>query len=127
MLEREMDNLTNEQLCDIMCSDVEYDDNEYYIHNCNHYKDLWEYEGIKKEEVMVLTYDDEIISVTEVETYDWFDWSDVQEQFAIIKINSLIELKMLMDSWGYSIIIEEPDVYCPIQITQIKIYDSWNE
>ena len=48
MLEREMNDLTNEQLCDIMCSNVEYDDNIFYVYNVDKYKNLWEYKGIEK-------------------------------------------------------------------------------
>ena len=126
MLEREMNDLTNEQLCDIMCSNVEYDDNIFYVYNVDKYKNLWEYKGIEKEDVYIVTYDNEIFKLEEVETYDWFDWSEVQEQFCLMEINTLEELLDMMNNFEESIIIEKPwefDVYNNLK--RIKIYDGW--
>ena len=126
MLEREMNDLTNEQLCDIMCSNVEYDDNIFYVYNVDKYKNLWEYKGIEKEDVYIVTYDREVFKLEEVETYDWFDWSEVQEQFCLMEINTLEELLDMMNNFEESIIIEKPwefDVYNNIK--RIKIYDGW--
>ena len=126
MLEREMNDLTNEQLCDIMCSNVEYDDNIFYVYNVDKYKDLWEYKGIEKEDVYIVTYDREVFKLEEVETYDWFDWSEVQEQFCLMEINTLEELLDMMNNFEESIIIEKPwefDVYNNLK--RIKIYDGW--
>ena len=125
MLEREMNDLTNEQLCDIMCSNVEYDDNIFYVYNVDKYKNLWEYKGIEKEDVYIVTYDREVFKLEEVETYDWFDWSDVQEQFCLMEINTLEELLDMMNNFEESIIIEKPwefDVYNNLK--RIKIYDG---
>ena len=126
MLEREMNDLTNEQLCDIMCSNVEYDDNIFYVYNVDKYKNLWEYKGIEKEDVYIVTYDREVFKLEEVETYDWFDWSEVQEQFCLMEINTLEELLDIMNNFEESIIIEKPwefDVYNNLK--RIKIYDGW--
>ena len=126
MLEREMNDLTNEQLCDIMCSNVEYDDNIFYVYNVDKYKNLWEYKGIEKEDVYIVTYDKEVFKLEEVETYDWFDWSEVQEQFCLMEINTLEELLDMMNNFEESIIIEKPwefDVYNNLK--RIKIYDGW--
>ena len=126
MLEREMNDLTNEQLCDIMCSNVEYDDNIFYVYNVDKYKNLWEYKGIEKEDVYIVTYDREVFKLEEVETYDWFDWSEVQEQFYLMEINTLEELLDMMNNFEESIIIEKPwefDVYNNLK--RIKIYDGW--
>lgn len=126
MLEREMNDLTNEQLCDIMCSNVEYDDNIFYVYNVDKYKNLWEYKGIEKEDVYIVTYDREVFKLEEVETYDWFDWSEVQEQFCLMEINTLEELLDMMNNFEESIIIEKPwefDVYNNLK--RIKIYDGW--
>ena len=125
MLEREMNDLTNEQLCDIMCSNVEYDDNIFYVYNVDKYKNLWEYKGIEKEDVYIVTYDREVFKLEEVETYDWFDWSEVQEQFCLMEINTLEELLDMMNNFEESIIIEKPwefDVYNNLK--RIKIYDG---
>ena len=125
MLEREMNDLTNEQLCDIMCSNVEYDDNIFYVYNVDKYKNLWEYKGIEKEDVYIVTYDNEVFKLEEVETYDWFDWSEVQEQFCLMEINTLEELLDMMNNFEESIIIENPwefDVYNNLK--RIKIYDG---
>ena len=125
MLEREMNDLTNEQLCDIMCSNVEYDDNIFYVYNVDKYKNLWEYKGIEKEDVYIVTYDREVFKLEEVETYDWFDWSEVQEQFCLVEINTLEELLDMMNNFEESIIIEKPwefDVYNNLK--RIKIYDG---
>ena len=125
MLEREMNDLTNEQLCDIMCSNVEYDDNIFYVYNVDKYKNLWEYKGIEKEDVYIVTYDNEVFKLEEVETYDWFDWSEVLEQFCLIEINTLEELLDMMNNFEESIIIEKPwefDVYNNLK--RIKIYDG---
>ena len=124
MLEREMNDLTNEQLCDIMCSNVEYDDNIFYVYNVDKYKNLWEYKGIEKEDVYIVTYDREVFKLEEVETYDWFDWSEVQEQFCLMEINTLEELLDMMNNFEESIIIEKPwefDIYNNLK--RIKIYD----
>ena len=126
MLEREMNDLTNEQLCDIMCSNVEYDDNIFYVYNVDKYKNLWEYKGIEKEDVYIVTYDREVFKLEEVETYDWFNWSEVQEQFCLMEINTLEELLDMMNNFEESIIIEKPwefDVYNNLK--RIKIYDGW--
>ena len=126
MLEREMNDLTNEQLCDIMCSNVEYDDNIFYVYNVDKYKNLWEYKGIEKEDVYIVTYDREVFKLEEVETYDWFDWSEVQEQFCLMEINTLEELLDMMNNFEESIIIEKPwefDIYNNLK--RIKIYDGW--
>lgn len=126
MLEREMNGLTNEQLCDIMCSNVEYDDNIFYVYNVDKYKNLWEYKGIEKEDVYIVTYDREVFKLEEVETYDWFDWSEVQEQFCLMEINTLEELLDIMNNFEESIIIEKPwefDIYNNLK--RIKIYDGW--
>lgn len=126
MLEREMNDLTNEELCDIMCSNVEYDDNIFYVHNVDKYKDLWEYKGIEKEDVYIVTYDREVFKLEEVETYDWFDWSEVLEQFCLMEINTLEELLDMMNNFEESIIIEKPwefDIYNNLK--RIKIYDGW--
>ena len=126
MLEREMNDLTNEELCDIMCSNVEYDDNIFYVYNVDKYKNLWEYKGIEKEDVYIVTYDREVFKLEEVETYDWFDWSEVQEQFCLMEINTLEELLDMMNNFEESIIIEKPwefDVYNNLK--RIKIYDGW--
>ena len=126
MLEREMNDLTNEQLCDIMCSNVEYDDNIFYVYNVDKYKNLWEYKGIEKEDVYIVTYDREVFKVEEVETYDWFDWSEVLEQFCLMEINTLEELLDMMNNFEESIIIEKPwefDIYNNLK--RIKIYDGW--
>ena len=126
MLEREMNDLTNEQLCDIMCSNVEYDDNIFYVYNVDKYKNLWEYKGIEKEDVYIVTYDREVFKLEEVETYDWFDWSEVQEQFCLMEINTLEELLDIMNNFEESIIIEKPwefDIYNNLK--RIKIYDGW--
>ena len=126
MLKREMNDLTNEQLCDIMCSNVEYDDNIFYVYNVDKYKNLWEYKGIEKEDVYIVTYDREVFKLEEVETYDWFDWSEVQEQFCLMEINTLEELLDMMNNFEESIIIEKPwefDVYNNLK--RIKIYDGW--
>ena len=126
MLEREMNDLTNEQLCDIMCSNVEYDDNIFYVYNVDKYKNLWEYKGIEKEDVYIVTYDREVFKLKEVETYDWFDWSEVQEQFCLMEINTLEELLDMMNNFEESIIIEKPwefDIYNNLK--RIKIYDGW--
>ena len=126
MLEREMNDLTNEQLCDIMCSNVEYDDNIFYVYNVDKYKNLWEYKGIEKEDVYIVTYDREVFKLEEVETYDWFDWSEMQEQFCLMEINTLEELLDMMNNFEESIIIEKPwefDVYNNLK--RIKIYDGW--
>ena len=126
MLEREMNDLTNEQLCDIMCSNVEYDDNIFYVYNVDKYKNLWEYKGIEKEDVYIVTYDREVFKLEEVETYDWFDWSEVQEQFCLMEINTLEELLDMMNNFKKSIIIEKPwefDIYNNLK--RIKIYDGW--
>lgn len=126
MLEREMNDLTNEQLCDIMCSNVEYDDNIFYVYNVDKYKNLWEYKGIEKEDVYIVTYDREVFKLEEVETYDWFDWSEVLEQFCLMEINTLEELLDMMNNFEESIIIEKPwefDVYNNLK--RIKIYDGW--
>ena len=126
MLEREMNDLTNEQLCDIMCSNVEYDDNIFYVYNVDKYKNLWEYKGIEKEDVYIVTYDREVFKLEEVETYDWFDWSEVQEQFCLMEINTLEELLDVMNNFEESIIIEKPwefDIYNNLK--RIKIYDGW--
>ena len=126
MLEREMNDLTNEQLCDIMCSNVEYDDNIFYVYNVDKYKNLWEYKGIEKEDVYIVTYDKEVFKLEEVETYDWFDWSEVQEQFCLMEINTLEELLDMMNNFEESIIIEKPwefDIYNNLK--RIKIYDGW--
>lgn len=125
MLEREMNDLTNEQLCDIMCSNVEYDDNIFYVYNVDKYKNLWEYKGIEKEDVYIVTYDNEVFKLEEVETYDWFDWSEVLEQFCLMEINTLEELLDMMNNFEESIIIENPwefDVYNNLK--RIKIYDG---
>ena len=125
MLEREMNDLTNEQLCDIMCSNVEYDDNIFYVYNVDKYKNLWEYKGIEKEDVYIVTYDKEVFKLEEIETYDWFDWSEVQEQFCLMEINTLEELLDMMNNFEESIIIEEPwefDIYNNLK--RIKIYDG---
>lgn len=125
MLEREMNDLTNEQLCDIMCSNVEYDDNIFYVYNVDKYKNLWEYKGIEKEDVYIVTYDREVFKLEEVETYDWFDWSEVQEQFCLMEINTLEELLDMMNNFEESIIIEKPwefDIYNNLK--RIKIYDG---
>ena len=125
MLEREMNDLTNEQLCDIMCSNVEYDDNIFYVYNVDKYKNLWEYKGIEKEDVYIVTYDREVFKVEEVETYDWFDWSEVKEQFCLMEINTLEELLDMMNNFEESIIIEKPwefDIYNNLK--RIKIYDG---
>ena len=125
MLEREMNDLTNEQLCDIMCSNVEYDDNIFYVYNVDKYKNLWEYKGIEKEDVYIVTYDNEVFKLEEVETYDWFDWSEVLEQFCLIEINTLEELLDMMNNFEESIIIEKPwefDIYNNLK--RIKIYDG---
>ena len=125
MLEREMNDLTNEQLCDIMCSNVEYDDNIFYVYNVDKYKNLWEYKGIEKEDVYIVTYDREVFKLEEVETYDWFDWSEVLEQFCLMEINTLEELLDMMNNFEESIIIEKPwefDVYNNLK--RIKIYDG---
>ena len=121
-----MNDLTNEQLCDIMCSNVEYDDNIFYVYNVDKYKNLWEYKGIEKEDVYIVTYDREVFKLEEVETYDWFDWSEVQEQFCLMEINTLEELLDMMNNFEESIIIEKPwefDVYNNLK--RIKIYDGW--
>ena len=126
MLEREMNDLTNEQLCDIMCSNVEYDDNIFYVYNVDKYKNLWEYKGVEKEDVYIVTYDREVFKLEEVETYDWFDWSEVQEQFCLMEINTLEELLDMMNNFEESIIIEKPwefDIYNNLK--RIKIYDGW--
>lgn len=126
MLEREMNDLTNEQLCDIMCSNVEYDDNIFYVYNVDKYKNLWEYKGIEKEDVYIVTYDREVFKLEEVETYDWFDWSEVLEQFCLMEINTLEELLDMMNNFEESIIIEKPwefDIYNNLK--RIKIYDGW--
>ena len=126
MLEREMNDLTFEQLCDIMCSNVEYDDNIFYVYNVDKYKNLWEYKGIEKEDVYIVTYDREVFKLEEVETYDWFDWSEVQEQFCLMEINTLEELLDMMNNFEESIIIEKPwefDIYNNLK--RIKIYDGW--
>ena len=126
MLEREMNDLTNEQLCDIMCSNVEYDDNIFYVYNVDKYKNLWEYKGIEKEDVYIVTYDREVFKLEEVETYDWFDWSEVKEQFCLMEINTLEELLDMMNNFEESIIIEKPwefDIYNNLK--RIKIYDGW--
>lgn len=126
MLEKEMNDLTNEQLCDIMCSNVEYDDNIFYVYNVDKYKNLWEYKGIEKEDVYIVTYDREVFKLEEVETYDWFDWSEVQEQFCLMEINTLEELLDMMNNFEESIIIEKPwefDIYNNLK--RIKIYDGW--
>lgn len=126
MLEREMNDLTNEQLCDIMCSNIEYDDNIFYVYNVDKYKNLWEYKGIEKEDVYIVTYDREVFKLEEVETYDWFDWSEVQEQFCLMEINTLEELLDMMNNFEESIIIEKPwefDIYNNLK--RIKIYDGW--
>ena len=126
MLEREMNDLTNEELCDIMCSNVEYDDNIFYVYNVDKYKNLWEYKGIEKEDVYIVTYDREVFKLEEVETYDWFDWSEVQEQFCLMEINTLEELLDMMNNFEESIIIEKPwefDIYNNLK--RIKIYDGW--
>lgn len=126
MLEREMNDLTNEQLCDIMCSNVEYDDNIFYVYNVDKYKNLWEYKGIEKEDVYIVTYDNEVFKLEEVETYDWFDWSEVLEQFCLMEINTLEELLDMMNNFEESIIIEKPwefDIYNNLK--RIKIYDGW--
>ena len=128
MLEREMNDLTNEQLCDIMCSNVEYDDNIFYVYNVDKYKNLWEYKGIEKEDVYIVTYDREVFKLEEVETYDWFDWSEVLEQFCLMEINTLEELLDMMNNFEESIIIEKPwefDIYNNLK--RIKIYDGWNK
>lgn len=128
MLEREMNNLTNEELCDIMCSNVEYDDNVFYVYNVDKYKDLWEYNGIEKEDVYIKTFDNEVYKVEEIETYDWFDWCDVEEQFCLIEVNTLEELLDMMNDFEKNIIIENPwefDIYNNLK--RIKIYDGWNE
>ena len=125
MLEREMNDLTNEQLCDIMCSNVEYDDNIFYVYNVDKYKNLWEYKGIEKEDVYIVTYDREVFKLEEIETYDWFDWSEVQEQFCLMEINTLEELLDMMNNFEESIIIEKPwefDIYNNLK--RIKIYDG---
>ena len=125
MLEREMNDLTNEQLCDIMCSNVEYDDNIFYVYNVDKYKNLWEYKGIEKEDVYIVTYDREVFKLEEVETYDWFDWSEVKEQFCLMEINTLEELLDMMNNFEESIIIEKPwefDIYNNLK--RIKIYDG---
>lgn len=125
MLEREMNDLTNEELCDIMCSNVEYDDNIFYVYNVDKYKNLWEYKGIEKEDVYIVTYDNEVFKVEEVETYDWFDWSEVLEQFCLMEINTLEELLDMMNNFEESIIIEKPwefDIYNNLK--RIKIYDG---
>ncbi len=125
MLEREMNDLTNEQLCDIMCSNVEYDDNIFYVYNVDKYKNLWEYKGIEKEDVYIVTYDREVFKLEEVETYDWFDWSEVLEQFCLMEINTLEELLDMMNNFEESIIIEKPwefDIYNNLK--RIKIYDG---
>ena len=126
MLEKEMNDLTNEQLCDIMCSNVEYDDNIFYVYNVDKYKNLWEYKGIEKEDVYIVTYDREVFKLEEVETYDWFDWSEVLEQFCLMEINTLEELLDMMNNFEESIIIEKPwefDIYNNLK--RIKIYDGW--
>ena len=126
MLEREMNDLTNEELCDIMCSNVEYDDNIFYVYNVDKYKNLWEYKGIEKEDVYIVTYDNEVFKLEEVETYDWFDWSEVKEQFCLMEINTLEELLDMMNNFEESIIIEKPwefDIYNNLK--RIKIYDGW--
>ena len=126
MLEREMNDLTNEELCDIMCSNVEYDDNIFYVYNVDKYKNLWEYKGIEKEDVYIVTYDREVFKLEEIETYDWFDWSEVQEQFCLMEINTLEELLDMMNNFEESIIIEKPwefDIYNNLK--RIKIYDGW--
>lgn len=120
-----MNDLTNEQLCDIMCSNVEYDDNIFYVYNVDKYKNLWEYKGIEKEDVYIVTYDREVFKLEEVETYDWFDWSEVQEQFCLMEINTLEELLDMMNNFEESIIIEKPwefDIYNNLK--RIKIYDG---
>ncbi len=125
MLEREMNDLTNEELCDIMCSNVEYDDNIFYVYNVDKYKNLWEYKGIEKEDVYIVTYDNEVFKVEEVETYDWFDWGEVLEQFCLMEINTLEELLDMMNNFEESIIIEKPwefDIYNNLK--RIKIYDG---
>ena len=126
MLEREMNDLTNEQLCDIMCSNVEYDDSFFYVYTVDKYKNLWEYKGIEKEDVYIVTYDREVFKLEEVETYDWFDWSEVKEQFCLMEINTLEELLDMMNNFEESIIIEKPwefDIYNNLK--RIKIYDGW--
>ena len=67
-------------------------------------------------------------NIEEIETYDWFDWCDVAEQFTIIKIKTMQELLDFMSKLDKNIIIERPNrwnVYP--NLTQIKIYDGWNE
>ena len=109
-----------------MCSNVEYDDNIFYVYNVDKYKNLWEYKGIEKEDVYIVTYDREVFKLEEVETYDWFDWSEVLEQFCLMEINTLEELLDMMNNFEESIIIEKPwefDIYNNLK--RIKIYDGW--
>ena len=108
-----------------MIETVEYDDNIFYVHNVDKYKDLWEYKGIEKEDVYIVTYDREVFKLEEVETYDWFDWSEVLEQFCLMEINTLEELLDMMNNFEESIIIEKPwefDIYNNLK--RIKIYDG---
>lgn len=125
-IQREMINLTNEDLCNIMCSSIEFDDNEYYITNVDLNRKLFEYKNIDKEQVYVVTFFGDVYRYIDTNLYDK---DDVAEQFTIMKINNIEELMGLINEWDERIIIGESNSYkyVNIPIPHIIIYDGWIE
>lgn len=114
-------------MCDLMCGNIEYDDNQYLLRNLNHYKNLWEYEGVEKDKVNYMMFDGTIYTYYERIEDEDFDYSDVDYQFTIMSLdnNDLGSLLLAMSEWGHPILIEEPYSYEIIQLPKIIIYDDY--
>lgn len=120
---------TELDMCDMMCNNIEYDDNEYVLKNVDVYKNLYDYKGIEKEKVNYAMFDGTVYTYDEMINNCDFDYSDVEYQFTIMRLdnNDLGSLLLLMSEWGHSIIIEEPYSWDIIQLPKIIIYDSYIE
>lgn len=123
----EFNDLTAEDLCDLMCGKIEYDDNDFYITNVNHDINLSHYLHIEECCIGLMMFDGSVYKYLDALEDENFDWYSVQEQFAIMKVDDLNSLLNLMYSWDKEIIIGKPNDWDGIQIPHITIYDGWIE
>lgn len=100
------------------------------VTNLNSYIDLWEYDYIKQDSIIYEMFNGDMINANNIDKYNNFDKSDIYHQYCELEVNSLDELKNLIESWEEKVIIRIPYEWeCineDIELV-IVIYDGYNE